>query len=362
MYGSRSLPTVLFCMAAAHHVLASSNSTSYGQPIIVDTDIMSDVDDVGALAIANVLHNCGMADFRGVAIDTHSQYGALAASVINTYFDNGDVPIAAIRPLTNETFSSKTEGEYATKLAFGDWPRALNDTATTPTPVELYRSVLASAADSSINIVSVGFLTNIADFLRSPADKVSPLAGPELASAKVKELIIMGGRYPAGYEFNFGFDRNSTQYVLENWPTSVPVTFSGYELGKKIYSGHHLREHSHPNSPILAAYEWYVAGNSTIRESWDPLTTLFGILGLDGFAQLGLESPFVFANEFGYNTFNTSSGTNTWVNDSSVTNQHWLKLADGVSNSSVAWMLDQFYTHDPLVQTCFGYDAMLTAQ
>lgn len=24
--------------------------------------------------------------------------------VINTYFDNGDVPIAAIRPLTNETF------------------------------------------------------------------------------------------------------------------------------------------------------------------------------------------------------------------------------------------------------------------
>ena len=59
-------------MTSAFHV---------GQPIILDTDIMSDVDDVGALAVANVLHNCGLADLRGVAINTHSKYGATAANV-----------------------------------------------------------------------------------------------------------------------------------------------------------------------------------------------------------------------------------------------------------------------------------------
>ena len=47
----------------------------------LDTDIMTDVDDVGALAVANVLHNCGLADLRGVAINTHSVYGSLATSV-----------------------------------------------------------------------------------------------------------------------------------------------------------------------------------------------------------------------------------------------------------------------------------------
>lgn len=52
-----------------------------GQPIIIDTDLFSDVDDVGALTIANVLHNCGLADLRGVVINSPSHYGALGASV-----------------------------------------------------------------------------------------------------------------------------------------------------------------------------------------------------------------------------------------------------------------------------------------
>jgi len=51
------------------------------QPIIIDTDLFGDVDDVGALTIANVLHNCGLADLRGVIINTPSKYGAPAASV-----------------------------------------------------------------------------------------------------------------------------------------------------------------------------------------------------------------------------------------------------------------------------------------
>lgn len=61
---------------------ARSNSTiPTAQPIIIDTDIFSDVDDLGAIATANVLHNCGLADLRGVAINTQSRYGALATSV-----------------------------------------------------------------------------------------------------------------------------------------------------------------------------------------------------------------------------------------------------------------------------------------
>jgi hypothetical protein len=51
------------------------------KPIIIDTDIFSDVDDIGAIAVANTLHNCGIVDLRAVIINTPSEYGALAASV-----------------------------------------------------------------------------------------------------------------------------------------------------------------------------------------------------------------------------------------------------------------------------------------
>ena len=59
----------------------STNFSNHGQAIIIHTDIMSDVDDVGALALANVLSNCRLADLRGIAIKTNSMYSALAANV-----------------------------------------------------------------------------------------------------------------------------------------------------------------------------------------------------------------------------------------------------------------------------------------
>jgi len=169
--------------------------------------------------------------------------------------------------------------------------------------VELYRSVLANASDSSVNIISIGFLTNTAELLRSTAADTSSMSGPDLVSSRVKELVIMGGEYPSGWEFNFGgYDSTSTHFVLSHWPRSVPITFSGGELGGNIDSGQDLRSHAPPDSPVLAAYEWYVGRCSTTRRSRDPITTLYGILGLNGFAELGIKAPFAYANAVGYNS------------------------------------------------------------
>lgn len=206
-----------------------------------------------------------------------------------------------------------------------------------------------------MHIISIGFLTNLADLLRSEGDDSSPLSGSDLISNKVSELVVMGGEYPSGWEFNFGGeDPNSTAFVVQNWPSDVPITYSGGELGGTIFSGQNLAEHAPPDSPVLAAYQWYVGRCSTVRESWDPLTTLYGVLGLDGFERMGFKAPLVFANGDGYNTITSANGSNAWVNDSSVTNRHYLRLAEGVSNSSVAWLLDQFYAHDPIDGRCFG--------
>ncbi|KAI1372640.1 nucleoside hydrolase [Hypoxylon crocopeplum] len=348
---------ILVLWAIPLFAIADSTSNYRSKPVIIDTDIFSDVDDVGSLAIANVLHSCGLADLRGVTVNTQSKYGALTVSAINTYFGNGDIPIASIRPLTNETFVDTWEfvlGEYVSKIAH-NWPHSLNDSSATPTPVELYRSVLSSSEDQSITLISLGFLTNLAALMDSPPDDITPLAGPALISAKVKELVVMGGQYPSGWEFNFaGADPASTRQVVSNWPRDVPITYSGFELSDGIFSGEKLEDYAPPDSPVLAAYQWYVGRCSTTRESWDPVTTLYGILGLDGSRELGIGKLFEYSNEIGYNEI-LADGSNTWVNASDVSNQHWLRLADGVTNTSIAGLLTQFFAHDPSDKSCSTY-------
>lgn len=222
--------------------------------------------------------------------------------------------------------------------------------------MELYRSILNSAEDESIHIVSIGLLTNLADLLKSKADHISRLSGPQLISAKVSELAVMGGQYPSGWEYNFGgADPDSTAYVVKHWPASVKITYSGYELGNAVLSGQNLVHNSLPDSPVLSSYQWYVGRGSTIRESWDPITTLYGILGLDWLSKLGIRPMLAYANKFGYNSITAANGSNAWVYDPKVTNQHWLRLADGVTNYSMAALLDEFFTHDPSVKSCLRH-------
>lgn len=202
-----------------------------------------------------------------------------------------------------------------------------------------------------MTVISIGFLTNLAALLATPPDAISPLAGPALVAAKVAELVVMGGRYPSGWEFNFGGgDPAATYQVVNGWPRGVPVTFSGGELGGDVFSGAALAATAPPGSPVLAAYQWYVGRCATARESWDPITTLYGILGLQegSYRALGLAIPklFAYANEIGYNRV-AEDGSNAWVNDTRVSNQHWLRFAPGVTNATVAAVLDTLYANDP---------------
>lgn len=232
------------------------------------------------------------------------------------------------------------------------------------TPLEMYTRLLESTTeDHSVTIISLGFLTNLATLLNTSS-------GYSLVQSKVREIIIMGGTYPGpGWEFNFGEFPLATKSVLENFPPNVQVTFSGFELGADVFSGKGLKqkkkqcdddddeedeeEREEKESPIRAAYEWYVGRCSTLRESWDPITTLYGILGLKGLSlnsPLGGEDLFEFGNVGGggYNKIVESNGTNLWIDDDGQQhNQRWLKLAEGVSNVTLAEILDGFYTHGP---------------
>jgi len=79
---------------------------------------------------------------------------------------------------------------------------------------------------------------NIQKLIQSEADSLSNLAGKELIDKKVKEFVIMGGQFPKGEgEWNFdGEMPGVTQFVIRNI-TTVPITFSGFEVGAAIKTG-----------------------------------------------------------------------------------------------------------------------------
>lgn len=308
----------------------------------------------------------------------------LQASAINTYYNNPHIPISALQPFTDEIYVDDfffLRSDYASKLAthFPNYNNSLQQeedditipststtnetdtkTNTLETPLEMYTRLLESTPEpNSITIISLGFLTNLATLLTSNTSSGS--SGYDLISQKVHEIIIMGGTYPGpGWEFNFGEFPLETKTVLENFPSNVQVTFSGFELGGVVFSGKGLKlkkqccdeDMEGDNSPIRAAYEWYVGRCSTLRESWDPITTLYGILGLKGGVKPlnGGDDLFEFGNAGGggYNKIVESNGTNLWIDDDGQQhNQRWLKLAEGVSNVTLAEILDGFYTHGP---------------
>src|SRR5690606_1959791 len=99
---------------------------------------------------------------------------------------------------------------------------------------DLYRKTLANQKDSSVVIVSVGFMTNLARLLRSGPDRYSPLSGVELVAKKVKYLSIMAGSFgeKKRAEFNVVHDVPSAQYVMENWPSVLVL--SPFEVGARV--------------------------------------------------------------------------------------------------------------------------------
>lgn len=78
---------------------------------------------------------------------------------------------------------------------------------------------------------------------------------------------------------------------------------------------------------------------------------LYAVLGLDGYQQIGVRNLFEFQNEIGYNSV-SDDGSNAWVNDTARTNQHWLGLTPGTSNSSIATVLNQFYAKNAVHTSC----------
>lgn len=236
--------------------------------IIFDTDLSSDVDDVGAVSVLHALADKGELNLLAMMVSSGDPWSTACLDALNTFFGRPDIPIGRVSG-EGVIHSSK----YTQKVS-KEFPHDVGMSVNAEDAVSLYRKILSRSEDRSVLIITVGFLTNLKSLLKSPADGFSQLTGLALVKQKVEKLVCMGGKYPSGREWNFYQDAAAARYVVGKWPSTID--FVGYEVGVKILTGAGLaRTVSH--NPVKQSYQLY--NGLKDRSSWDQLAVLYAIRG-----------------------------------------------------------------------------------
>lgn len=251
-------------------------------PVIFDTDIGNDCDDVLAMAMLHSLASRQEVDLLAVTITKDHPLAARYVSALNQYYRRPGIPIGVVRDgKTREAgkFLPLVERQENGKYLYPVGP-TLGKPAGVPDAVTVLRRTLAMARDQSVSVVQVGFSTNLARLLESPADALSPLAGVDLVKAKVKELSIMAGAFQKidgkiHKEYNVVEDIASCRKLAEKWPT--PIYWSGFEVGLAItYPAESiLRDFAYtPKHLVAESYIVYEPPPHN-RPCWDLTSALF---------------------------------------------------------------------------------------
>ncbi|MCA9100742.1 MAG: nucleoside hydrolase [Planctomycetales bacterium] len=239
-------------------------------PVIFDTDIQGDVDDVGALAVLHALADRGEVKILGMGVSALHPSSAPCLDAFNTFFGRPDVPIGV-----NKGDGFLRDSKYNEQIA-AEFPHNLASANDAPDAAQLYRKLLADADDQSVVIISVGQLSNLSTLLDTPPDQHSELNGSDLVHAKVRAWVCMGGKFPQGKEANFYHHGPAAQHAVEHWPT--PIVFSGFEIGHRVMTGAGLKALPETN-PVRRAYELFNGAQDHF--SWDQTAVLFAARELD---------------------------------------------------------------------------------
>ncbi len=249
-------------------------------PVIFDTDIAPDYDDVGAMAMLHAFADAGEVKILATTSCNAFETTVPTISLINTYFNRPEIPIGIVK--------SKLPNQGCMQLwaqaIVGRYPHSIKFNEEATEAVALYRKILSAQPDRSVTIISVGFFTNLANLLASQGDQYSPLSGKELTTKKVKQLVSMaagiGKDGVSRHEFNVYTDPIAARKVFAEWPT--PFLISGFEIGEFVITGAKLiNNESIQKSPVKDAYQVALKAdnNTNGRNSWDQTAVLVAIKG-----------------------------------------------------------------------------------
>lgn len=318
---------------------------SQGSSVIMDSDTGTDVDDLAAFAVLHALADEGEADILATVSSVHDPYAAAAIDAINTYYGRSDIPVgrnADPKQLPVVTgWWRKHSPRFVRTLA----ERFPNDTdiENVPDAVSVYRKVLASQPDSSVTVIAIGFMSNLAALLESEPDRYSPLNGVTLVERKVKELVIMGGTYPrSSRDLNIqGTEKNGITpqegiSVLDHWPTTM--TFAAGNVCGGIVTGKNLKRTPESN-PVREGFRLYLQSLGQGRPSWDPCTVLYAVRGL---SESGTE--YFSVDDVNKHLKLDKNGNSKWVGPD---NGRHRRLEREISGGEMTELLESLMTAEP---------------
>lgn len=168
-------------------------------PIILDTDIGTDIDDAFALALVLQSPELDLLGVTTVSGDTQGR-ARLAAKMLEEA-GRLDVPVAAGEP-------GKSLPAEQTR-----WAEGFKSPSLVPVKAVDFLSGEINRRPNEITLVAIGPLTNVAGLLKKdPA-----------AAKKIKQVVLMGGSMARGYEPGSG---PAAEYNIASDPDAARVVFS----------------------------------------------------------------------------------------------------------------------------------------
>ena len=336
--------------------------------IIFDTDMLTDFDDVGALACLHALADAGECEILATVSCTRGNASTAAIGVINGYYGRSDLPIGCAKEIgvVGSHVGAKVKvdpasplgekgggdgGHYKYRKLAADYPQWVKylDSDTAPDANAIYRQALASAPDKSVVICSVGFLTNLRRLLETKPDAISPLDGRSLVAKKVKKWVAMACWYPRGREYNSAWDAQSSRIALENWPT--PVVFSDWQYGGDVFAGRAIAEMEGPHNPVKDVFAGNIPSRDEVRA--DPAQRQKECFGMGGRAAWD-ETAVLAAVRGEQSYFNVHRGTyrmigdtggNVWIPDEE--NGSHIRITEKVNKLEVGKIIDELICRPP---------------
>ena len=279
------------------------------QPVIFDTDMGPDYDDVGAITLLHSFADDGEINILATIASTKYEGVAAVLNVLNTYFKKPSIPIGVPKGFA----ITQKDWQHWTDTLIAKYPHAIKNNADVPDAIALYRKILAQQTDSSVTIITVGFLTNISNLLQSSPDQYSSLTGQQLINKKVKQLVCMAGKFPQGFEFNIKEDAKASRYVYKHWEKAV--LFTGFEIGVKIKVGLPLISNSAiQNSPVKDVFRISIPlakEDSAGRMSWDETAVLIAVKGYSPYYTI--KSGTIKINDDGSDTWMPGPGNQYYI-------------------------------------------------
>lgn len=256
------------------------------QRVILSTDAGNDVDDALAIGIAFYQQKIGA--IRIVALISTTTIDATPAflNTVEAYggYTTAQIPIGAYQgssmpPVGNIPSYCSIGDNYSasTVAALGLVPNVSR--FTFPLDVTVLRKQLNADPSGVDDIVTIGPLTSVAQFMTSPSNANGDgimLTGAQLF-AKARRVVIGAGGYPNGADgYNLSCDITSADYVFGN-AGSVPIVGLDYSWQSGVDVGADYGTSLPHSSPISTAM-YYFAGGSWSgggRTAWDPSTLFY---------------------------------------------------------------------------------------